>query len=71
MEKAKTKKEVRIKLYEWAQEKEDFKTSEAVEELIKTKPNVFVNTNRIAQYLRDSKSHEYHKGLKRWIRMRN
>ena len=65
-----TRAEVKIKLREFAESKKEFTTKEAVDMILEESSNVFINNNRIAQYLRGAETHEFNKSLKRWIKIR-
>lgn len=67
--KIKTKVEVKATLKEWVQGKEEFKTQEAADAIRQNSGKMVLSNQRIAQYLRGaSEKHEYHKGLKKWVK---
>ena len=69
--KIKTKVEVKASLTEWVKDKETFKTEEAAQAIRDKAGKVIVSNQRIAQYLRGSaQEHQFHKGLKKWVRLR-
>jgi hypothetical protein len=57
---------VKKALKRFAKKRDSFTTQEAIEALIKNSGRVFINNNKIAQYLRGIESHKYDDRLKRW-----
>ena len=62
--------EVKVALKDWAKTKDSFTTDEATTELLKRSGRVTLNNNKVAQFLRGADSHEYHEGMKKWIKVR-
>lgn len=62
--------QVKIALKKFAEKKDIFTTQEVVEELIERSGRITINNNKIAQYLRSIKTHEYDERLKKWIKTR-
>ena len=69
-QKISTRADVKVKLKEFDEKKEEFTTKEAVAMLMIESTNILLNQNRIAQYLRGAKTHEFNKRLKKWIKIR-
>lgn len=62
--------QVKIALKNFAGKRGSFTTQEAVDELMKKSGRVFINSNKIAQYLRGIETHYYDEGLRKWIKTR-
>ena len=69
-QKISTYPQVKVALKEWAQDKEVFTTTDATMEIQERAGRVVVNNHKISQYLKALPDHEYHDGLKKWIKIR-
>jgi hypothetical protein len=67
-ERIRTRVEVKVELKRFAEEREEFATQEAAD-MVRQKVGVmYINNNRIAQYLRGIGGYEFHPGLKKWVK---
>ena len=65
-----TTADVRVTLSDWSKDLDHFTTQQALEAVKEKGTRVRVNSNRVAQLLRGSVEHEYHKGLRRWVKIK-
>jgi hypothetical protein len=66
----KTTVDIKVALKKWCEKQENFTTDEATQQILKKKTeNIYLNNNRIAQFLRSVETHEYNKSLKRWVKL--
>lgn len=65
-----TRTAIKDKLREVIKDKEVFTSKEITEQLIEIGGTVRLSPQRIAQHLKGNGTHEFHKGLKKWIKTR-
>ncbi|MFA5658536.1 MAG: hypothetical protein WC900_04565 [Oscillospiraceae bacterium] len=69
--KIRTTIDIKVALKDFAEEKQDFTTQDAVAEIReKLGETTFLNNNRTAQLLRSTKTHEFNERLKKWVKIR-
>ena len=65
-----TKKQIRIKLYTYAEKQESSFRTEEAKNALDGFANCRMNNNRIGSMLKGNKTHEYYPAIKKWIKKR-